>query len=66
MSKSKVLGDILDPEKREEVLKHQQDYIDILKEISNRTLCLQGQDEANSIPDLHTLIEFMQTLLTVG
>lgn len=65
MSKSKELGDILDPEKREEVLKNQQDYVDILKEISKRTLVLQGQDEANAVPDMHTLIEFMQQLISV-
>lgn len=66
MSKSKELRDIFDPEKREEVLKSQGDYIDILKEMSGRLVVLQGQDEINALPDLHTLIEFMHLLLSVG
>jgi hypothetical protein len=66
MSKSKELRDIFDPDKRDEVVKSQGEYIDILKEMYGRMIVLQGQDEINALPDLHTLIEFMQQLLSVG
>jgi hypothetical protein len=66
MSKSKELRDIFEPEKKEEILKSQGDYIDILKEMSSRMIVLQGQDEINALPDLHTLIEFLQQLLSVN
>lgn len=65
MSKQKHFKDLFDPEKREEVLKGQASYIEMFKEISNKMVVLQGQDEANALPELNYLLDFMQQLLAV-
>lgn len=65
MSKQKHFKDLFNPEKREEVQKNQAAYIEMFKEISSRMIVLQGQDEANALPDLNYLIDFMQHLLEV-
>jgi hypothetical protein len=65
MSKYRNFQDIFDLAKREEVQKRQSEYIDYFKEISSKMIVLQGQDEANALPEIITLIGFMQHLLAV-
>jgi hypothetical protein len=65
MYQSKLLEDILTQEGREFLKPLQSEVITLFREVSTKLLLLQGQNEADAIPDMAFIVDFMERLLKV-
>jgi hypothetical protein len=63
MSEPKESEDLFSPGMREAMKANQSEFIRTFKEMTNKLLVLQGQGEAEAIPEMIYIIDFMEKML---